>query len=126
MGSAGDDLNDEASSPRGAFFAQIGKLVVARVAVSPGDIHTGAVRNVNLDARWFFSRVERSRHGLRMRSTLGLAVAAVTWRNGIPMRAGLGMPEERADTLVQFGADDVFEFAGLRVRLGIVNGKSVL
>src|SRR5712692_8415146 len=60
------------------------------------------------------------------RSALGLAVAAVTRRNGISMRAGLGVPEERADTLVQLRADDVFELARLRVRLGFVDGKSVL
>ena len=36
------------------------------------------------------------------------------------------MAEERADALVQFRADDVFEFAGLRVRFGIVNREGVL
>src|ERR1700687_4893899 len=81
---------------------------------------------MNLDARWFFSRVERSRHGSGARSAFGLAVAACAWRDGIPMRAGLRVPKERADTLVQLRADDVFEFAGLRARLGIVDGKSVL
>src|SRR5260370_3366605 len=60
------------------------------------------------------------------RSALGLAVAAVARWNRVPVRAGLGVPEERANALVQLRADDVFEFAGLRVRLGIVNGKSVL
>src|SRR5229473_7479611 len=96
------------------------------MSVGPGDVNTGAVRNVNLDARWFFSWVERGRHGLGARSALGLAVAAVARWNGIAVRAGLGMPEERANALVQFRADDVLELAGLRVRLGIVNGKSVL
>src|SRR6266852_6986870 len=60
------------------------------------------------------------------RSALGLAVAAVTRRNGIPMRAGLGVPEEGANALVQLRADDVFELARLRMRLGFVDGKSVL
>ena len=41
------------------------------------------------------------------------------------MRARLGMAEERADALIEFRADDVFEPAGLRVSLGIVDGKSV-
>src|ERR1700687_2599413 len=44
----------------------------------------------------------------------------------MPMRAALRVPKERADTLVQLRADDVFEFAGLRARLGIVDGKGVL
>src|SRR5437016_14283016 len=77
-----------------------------------------------LNAGLCFSRVERRRHGLG--SALGLAVAAVAWRNGVPMRAGLRVSEERANALVQLRTDDVFEFAGLRVRLGIVDGKSVL
>jgi len=42
------------------------------------------------------------------------------------MRAGLGVSEESTDALIEFWADDVLEFAGLRVRLGIVDGKSVL
>src|SRR5258708_28287291 len=36
------------------------------------------------------------------------------------------MAEERADALVQLRADDVFKFAGLRMRLGILDGKCVL
>lgn len=42
------------------------------------------------------------------------------------MWASLWMAEERADALIQFRAYDVFELAGLRVRFGIVNRKSVL
>jgi hypothetical protein len=41
------------------------------------------------------------------------------------MWTGLGVPKERADALVELGTDDVFEFASLRVRLGIVDGESV-
>src|SRR6266852_626098 len=59
------------------------------------------------------------------RSAFGLAVAAVARRNGIPMRAGLGVTEEGANALVQLRADDVFELASLRMRLGFVDGKSV-
>jgi hypothetical protein len=40
--------------------------------------------------------------------------------------ASLRMAEERADTLIEFGADDVLEPAGLRVRLGVIDGESVL
>jgi hypothetical protein len=36
------------------------------------------------------------------------------------------MAEERADTLIQLRADDVFELAGLRVYFGFVDGKSIL
>jgi hypothetical protein len=36
------------------------------------------------------------------------------------------MPKEGADALVEFRADDVLEFAGLRVRFGVVNRESVL
>ena len=35
------------------------------------------------------------------------------------------MPEERADALIQFGADDVFEAAGLRVRFGVVDSERI-
>src|SRR5579859_1195572 len=51
-----------------AFVAQVSKIVVARVAVGPDDVHTSTARNVNLDASWLFSRVEGSGHfgrGLR-------------------------------------------------------------
>ena len=41
------------------------------------------------------------------------------------MRASLRMAEERADALIQFGTDNVFEPAGLRMGLGVVDGKSV-
>ena len=41
------------------------------------------------------------------------------------MRAGFGMAEECADTLVELGADDVFEFAGLIVGFGIFDGERV-
>ena len=58
-------------------------------------------------------------------STFRFSVAAIAWRNGIAMRASLGMAEKRAYTLIEFGADDVFEPAGLRVGLGVVNGESV-
>ena len=36
------------------------------------------------------------------------------------------MAEERADALIQFGADDVLELAGLCVRFEVVDGKCVL
>jgi hypothetical protein len=35
------------------------------------------------------------------------------------------MPQKSADARVQLRADDVFEFAGLRMRFGIFDGKSV-
>src|SRR5260370_42267805 len=81
---------------------------------------------MNRDAGWFLSRVERGRDGWVARSALGFAIAAVARRNGISMRAGLRVPEESANALVQCRADDVFELAGLCMRLGFVDGKSVL
>jgi hypothetical protein len=42
------------------------------------------------------------------------------------VRAGFGVAKKSADALVEFLADDVFEFAGLRVRFGVVDGKRVL
>jgi hypothetical protein len=35
------------------------------------------------------------------------------------------MPQECANAFVQLRTDDVFEFAGLRMRLGIVDGKGI-
>ncbi len=35
------------------------------------------------------------------------------------------MAEERADALIEFGANDVFEPAGLRVGFGVVYGESI-
>ena len=41
------------------------------------------------------------------------------------MRASFRVAKERADALIELGADDVFETACLRVSFGIVGGKSV-
>src|ERR1700676_2909789 len=46
----------------GAFFAEIGKIVVAGVAVGPGDVHAGAAGDVDLDAGGFFALIEGERH----------------------------------------------------------------
>lgn len=53
-------------------------------------------------------------------------VAALAWRNGIAMWTGRRVPEEGADAFIEFGADDVLEFASLAVRFVVVNPKSVL
>jgi len=109
----------------GALVAQIREFVVARVPVRPGNVHAGAARNMNLDAGRFFPRIEGCGHALGSYSVLRLAIAAIAWRNGIAVRAGFWVAEERADALVQFRADDVFELAGLCVCFGFVDGKSV-
>jgi hypothetical protein len=44
-----------------------------------------------------------------------LFLAAVARRNRIPVRASFWMAEECADALIELGADDVLEFAGLIV-----------
>src|SRR5690349_23553416 len=46
----------------GALVAQVCEIVMAGVAVGPGDVHTGAARNVNFHASGLFSRVEGSWH----------------------------------------------------------------
>src|SRR6266566_1226310 len=47
----------------GTFIAQIGEIVVTRVAVGPGDVHASAARHVNLYAGRLFSWIEGSGHG---------------------------------------------------------------
>jgi hypothetical protein len=42
------------------------------------------------------------------------------------MRTRFRVPQEATNALVQFRADDVFEFAGLRVRLVLVDAESIL
>ena len=49
----------------------------------------------------------------------------MAWRDGVAVRAGFWMAQERADALVQLGTDDVFEFAGLVVGFGVVDRKGV-
>jgi hypothetical protein len=41
------------------------------------------------------------------------------------MRAGFRVAKESADTLVEFGRDDVFEAAGLLVDFGFIDGEGV-
>ncbi len=47
----------------GAVIAKVGEVVMAGVAVSPGDIHAGAGRDVDFDVDGFAALVERKRHG---------------------------------------------------------------
>jgi len=54
-----------------------------------------------------------------------LFLAALAWRDRISVRARFGVAKEGADALIELGADDVFEFAGLVVGFGIVDGKCV-
>src|SRR5262249_41100485 len=46
-------------------------------------------------------------------------------RDGIAVRAGLGMAEEGADALVEFGRDDVFGATGLLMGFGVCNGECI-
>ena len=55
----------------------------------------------------------------------GVSVAAISGRDGITVRTGFWVTEKRADALIELGADDVFEFAGLRVGFGIIDGERV-
>jgi hypothetical protein len=61
-----------------------------------------------------------------MRLFRGFAVAAFAWRNRIAVRAGLRMAKEATDTLIEFWADDVLEFASLVVQFGVFDGERVL
>ena len=53
-------------------------------------------------------------------------VATIAWRNRIAVRASFWVAKKSADALIKLGADDVFEFAGLGVGLGIIDGEGVL
>jgi hypothetical protein len=41
------------------------------------------------------------------------------------MRASFRVAEERADALVEFRRDDMFESAGLLMRFDVINGESI-
>ena len=41
------------------------------------------------------------------------------------MRTSFWVTEKSANALIEFGADDVFEFASLGVGLGIIDGESI-
>ena len=58
-------------------------------------------------------------------SALRLSVATIARRNRIAVWAGLRVAKESANALIQLRADDVFEAAGVRLRFGVFNGKSV-
>src|ERR1700693_116446 len=53
------------------------------------------------------------------------SVAAVSGRDGITVWASFWVPEKSADALIELGTDDVFEFAGLGMGLGIIDGEGV-
>jgi hypothetical protein len=53
----------------GTFVAEIGEVVVAGVAVGPGDVHTSAGGDVNFYAGGFFSWIKRSGHRKRVDSS---------------------------------------------------------
>jgi hypothetical protein len=110
----------------GAFFAKIRKIVMAGVIVGPGDVHTGSAGDVNFNVQRFFALINRDGHGINS-GTAGLdsSVAAISWRDGITVRTGFWVTKKSADTLIEFGTDDVFEFAGLGVGFGIIDGESV-
>lgn len=58
-------------------------------------------------------------------SKKSLSRAAGTWRDRVAVRAGLRMAKEAANAFVEFGADDVFELAGLGVSFGVGDGEGV-
>jgi hypothetical protein len=80
-------------------------------------------------ARWV--ALKRSPYNISPRRFKGpplfweLAVAAGAWGDGIAVGAGFWVAEEGADTLIEFGADDVLELAGLVVGFGVFDGEGV-
>src|SRR5579859_1710596 len=97
---------------------------MAGVPIGPRNIHTRAGLNVDLYINRLFSRIQWCGHSLEnFVSVLGLSVAAFARRNGIAVWARLGVAQERADALIQFRADDVFEPAGLIVRFRVVTAN---
>src|SRR5580704_11891053 len=58
-------------------------------------------------------------------SGIRLFLAAFAGRDRISVRASFRVAEECADALIEFGADDVLEFAGLVVGLGVLDGEGV-
>jgi hypothetical protein len=109
----------------GTFFTQVWEVVVARVIIGPGDVDAGSAGNVDLNGEGLFTLINRSRHIRALAIVARFAIAAIARGNGIAVRAGFWMAEKSADALIEFGADDVFELAGLRVGFGIVDSESV-
>src|SRR5271156_6225984 len=58
-------------------------------------------------------------------SAFPFAIATIAGRDGVAVRASLGMAEEGADALIELRADDVFEPAGLGVGLGVIGREGV-
>ena len=85
-----------------------------------------AAGDVNLDGYRFFALVNGNGHGWTSGTAgFGISVAAIAGRDGITVGTGFRMTQKSADALIEFGADDVFEFAGLGVGLGIIDGESI-
>ena len=116
----------------GTQVAQIGERIFAGVPVGPGDFNAVTRGDANLYVDWFFSLVNWYGHGV-----LGLMVsatatiladaahrlltrgAAASGRDGIAVRARLGVPQKSANALVQLRTDDVLELACVRIGLGV-------
>ena len=62
-----------------------------------------------------------------MESVLGFSfrVATIAWRNRIAVRASFGVAKKSADAMIELGADDVLELAGLVAGFDVVDGESV-
>ena len=60
----------------------------------------------------------------RIRAAMRQDLQTLAWMTPATT-AGFGGAEESADALVEFGGDDVLEFASLGVGFGIVDGESV-
>src|SRR5258708_14774551 len=78
----------------GTLFAQIGEVVVALVAVGPGDVHARAGGDVNLHVHSFFPGINGDGHGWESLLAFRFVVAALSRGDGIAVRAGRGMAEK--------------------------------
>src|SRR5271170_2130007 len=102
------------------------KIEMTGMTVGPHNIHASSRLHVDPHIFGLLPRINRFRHGYSVAVSIILVVAAFSRRNRIPVRTRSRMSEEAANALVQFRADDVFEFARLRMSLMLINSESVL
>jgi hypothetical protein len=91
-----------------------GELHFAAVGKSPGRIfYEGSDSYKSLRTKEATLVCQIARHvSMSSASAFGAAAARRDW---IAVRARLGMIQESADFLVELGANDVFELAGVRI-----------
>jgi hypothetical protein len=112
----------------GAVFSEVSEVVVAAMAIAPGHFQTSTAGDVNLYSEGLSAEIGVRRHmvcfHIISNRPLGQALpgplpmlgeAAGARGDGMTMGTGARVAEESADFFIEFRADDVFEFAGLRI-----------